>query len=228
MILGDICTRGCRYCAVGKGHPVGLDRDEPARVAAAAVEMGLRHAVVTSVDRDDLEDGGAEIFAATIHAIRERAPGCMVEVLIPDFQGREASLRAVLAARPDVLNHNIETVPRLFPRIRLGGDYGLSLELLRRSRAIAPAIPTKSGLMLGLGETLDEAIAVMHDLHAVGCEILTLGQYLQPTRKHTPVARYLHPDEFADLRATGLALGFRHVEAGPLVRSSYHAERHVT
>ncbi len=228
MILGAICTRGCRYCAVDKGHPIGLDREEPARVAEAAVEMGLRHAVITSVDRDDLADGGAEIFAETIRAIRARLPECMIEVLIPDFQGREASLRAVLAARPDVLNHNIETVPRLFPRVRRGGDYGLSLELLRRSRAIAPAIPTKSGLMLGLGETTEEAVAVMHDLRAVGCEILTIGQYLQPTKKQAPIARYVHPDEFAELRATGLALGFHHVESGPLVRSSYHAERHVT
>ncbi len=227
MILGDICTRGCRYCAVDKGHPVGLDREEPARVAEAVERMGLRHAVVTSVDRDDLMDGGAEIFAATIRAIRARVPACAVEVLIPDFQGREESLSHVLAARPDVLNHNIETVPRLYPRIRLGGDYPLSLELLGRSRRIDPTIPTKSGLMLGLGETNEEVLEVMRDLRRVECEILTLGQYLQPTKKHTAVARYLHPDEFAELHAKGMAMGFRHVESGPLVRSSYHAERHV-
>ena len=227
MILGDICTRGCRYCAVAKGHPVGLDLEEPERVAEAVARMGLRHAVVTSVDRDDLEDGGASIFAAVIRAIRARAPGCAVEVLIPDFQGQEASLRAVLAARPEVLNHNIETVPRLFPAIRLGGDYELSIDLLRQARAVDPGIPTKSGMMLGVGETREEVLGVMRDLLAAGVEILTLGQYLQPTRKHTRVVRYLHPDEFAELKVTGEAMGFRHVESGPLVRSSYHAEAHV-
>jgi lipoic acid synthetase len=227
MILGDICTRGCRYCAVSKGHPVGLDLDEPARVAEAVARMGLGHAVITSVNRDDLEDGGAEIFAGSIRAIREQVPACAIEVLIPDFEGREASLRTVLEARPDVLNHNIETVPRLFPSIRLGGDYGISLELLGRAHAFDPALPTKSGMMLGLGETREEVLAVMHDLLDRGVQILTLGQYLQPSRKHAPVARYLHPDEFVQLKAIGESLGFRHLESGPLVRSSYHAESHL-
>jgi lipoic acid synthetase len=224
MILGDVCTRGCRYCAVSKGHPGPLDVDEPARVGEAAERMGLRHVVLTSVDRDDLEDGGAGIFAATIAAIRDRLPACRVEVLIPDFQGRRASLEAVLAARPDVMNHNIETVPRLFPTHRLGGDYALSLELLERSREIAPSIPTKSGMMLGMGETDDEVRVVLGDLRRVGVEILTLGQYLQPGRKQAPVDRYVTPSAFADWRLWGESMGFRHVESGPLVRSSYHAE----
>jgi lipoic acid synthetase len=224
MILGDVCTRGCRYCAVAKGHPIGLDLDEPERLAEAVVRMGVHHAVITSVDRDDLEDGGAQIFAGSIRAIRRRMPDCRVEVLIPDFAGREASLHAVLESGPDVLNHNIETVPRLFPSIRLGGDYQRSLEVLRRARAYDASLPTKSGMMLGLGERMDEVVEVMSDLRACGVEILTLGQYLQPSRKHAPVLRYLHPEEFVELKATGLGLGFRHVESGPLVRSSYHAE----
>jgi lipoic acid synthetase len=228
MILGDICTRGCRYCAVSKGHPTELDLEEPARVGEAVSRMGLRHAVITSVDRDDLEDGGALIFVGTIRAIRERSPGCAVEVLIPDFQGCEASLRAVLEARPDILNHNIETVPRLFPRIRLGGDYAMSLELLARAREFDPELATKSGMMLGMGETREEVIDVMRDLLTRGVWILTLGQYLQPTRKHSAVDRYLSPDEFAELRSIGMEMGFRHVESGPLVRSSYHAERQLT
>jgi lipoic acid synthetase len=227
MILGDICTRGCRYCAVAKGHPTELDVDEPARVGEAAGRMGLRHVVLTSVDRDDLADGGAGIFAATVTEIRRRIPDCAVEVLIPDFQGNRDSLATVLAASPDVMNHNIETVPRLFPTHRLGGDYALSLELLRRSREIAPGIPTKSGLMLGMGETDDEIIEVMRDLVATGVEILTLGQYLQPTRKHAPVDRYLPPETFLELARRGRSMGFRHVESGPLVRSSYHAESHI-
>jgi lipoic acid synthetase len=227
MILGDICTRGCRYCAVSKGHPTELDLEEPVRVAEAVSRMGLRHAVITSVDRDDLEDGGASIFVGTIRAIREWTPGCAVEVLVPDFQGREASLRAVLEARPDILNHNIETVPRLFPRIRLGGDYAMSLELLARAREFDPELATKSGMMLGMGETREEAIDVMRDLLTRGVWILTLGQYLQPTRKHSAVDRYLSPDEFAELRSIGMEMGFRHVESGPLVRSSYHAERQL-
>jgi lipoic acid synthetase len=227
MILGDVCTRGCRYCAVSKGHPTELDREEPARVAEAVSEMGLRHAVITSVDRDDLEDGGSSIFAGTIREIREQAPGCRVEVLIPDFQGREASLRTVLEARPDILNHNVETVPRLFPAIRLGGDYALSLELLARAHRFDPEMVTKSGMMLGLGETREEILAVMRDLVASGVSVLTLGQYLQPTKKNAPVARYLDPEEFTDLQSIGMAMGFRHVESGPLVRSSYHAERHI-
>lgn len=228
MILGDICTRGCRYCAVSKGHPTELDHEEPARVAEAVSRMGLQHAVITSVDRDDLEDGGASIFAESIRAIRERTPGCRVEVLIPDFQGREASLRVVLEARPDILNHNIETVPRLFPTIRLGGDYAMSLELLTRAHRFDPEMITKSGMMLGLGESREETLAVMRDLVATGVSVLTLGQYLQPTRKNAPVARYLHPDEFAELKSIGMSMGFRHVESGPLVRSSYRAERQLS
>jgi lipoic acid synthetase len=227
MILGDICTRGCRYCAVDKGHPTELDLDEPARVAEAVVRMGLQHAVVTSVDRDDLADGGAELFAETLRQIRTRAPGCTVEVLIPDFQGSEPSLRTVLDAGPDILNHNIETVPRLFPQIRLGGDYEQSLTLLERAAAFDPGLPTKSGMMLGLGEAPAEVLGVMRDLRTHGVQILTLGQYLQPTRKHAPVARYLDPSEFVALKTRGLELGFTHVESGPLVRSSYHAERQV-
>ncbi|HWN81286.1 MAG TPA: lipoyl synthase, partial [Candidatus Udaeobacter sp.] len=222
MILGDICTRGCRYCAVDKGHPTELDLEEPSRVAEAVTRMDLRHVVVTSVDRDDLADGGAEIFAETIRSIRARMPECAVEVLIPDFQGNEASLRAVLAERPDILNHNIETVPRLFPTIRLGGDYARSLELLRRAAAADPDLPTKSGMMLGLGETIPEVLGVMADLRAQGVRILTLGQYLQPSRKHAPVDRYVDPAEFAELKLRGLDMGFAHVESGPLVRSSYH------
>jgi lipoyl synthase len=227
MILGDICTRGCRYCAVSKGHPTELDLDEPARVAEAVSRMRLRHVVITSVDRDDLADGGAAIFAETIRQVRERTPECAVEVLIPDFQGDERSLATVLAAVPDVLNHNIETVPRLFPSIRLGGDYARSLAVLARGARHAASMPVKSGMMLGLGEEREEVLAVMADLRAQGVRVLTLGQYLQPTKKHAPVARYLHPDEFAELRARGLELGFTHLESGPLVRSSYHAERQV-
>ena len=227
MILGDVCTRGCRYCAVDKGHPTELDLDEPERVAEAVTRMDLRHAVVTSVDRDDLADGGAEIFAETIRLIRARTPRCTVEVLIPDFQGSEPSLRTVLAAKPDILNHNIETVPRLFPKIRLGGDYQRSLTVLARAAASDAALPTKSGMMLGLGETIPEVLEVMSDLRAHGVRILTLGQYLQPTRKHAPVDRYVDPAEFAELKVRGLEMGFKHVESGPLVRSSYHAERQV-
>ncbi len=227
MILGDICTRGCRYCAVSKGHPAELDLDEPERVAAAAARVGLKYIVLTSVNRDDLADGGAAIFAATTRALRRSIPGCAVEVLIPDFQGSDASLRAVLAAQPSILNHNIETVPRLFPTMRPGGDYDLSLELLRCAGRMAPAIPTKSGMMLGMGETDQEVHAVMADLMSVGVRVLTLGQYLQPTRKHVAVDRYLHPDAFAELGRRGQEMGFEHVESGPLVRSSYHAEFHV-
>jgi lipoic acid synthetase len=227
MILGDICTRGCRYCAVDKGHPTELDLAEPGRVAEAVVRMDLKHAVVTSVDRDDLPDGGAEIFAETIRSIRARSPQCTVEVLIPDFQGSEPSLRTVLDARPDILNHNIETVPRLFPTIRLGGEYTRSMTLLARAAASDLDLPTKSGMMLGLGETIAEVLGVMSDLRAHGVRILTLGQYLQPTRKHAPVDRYVDPAEFADLKVRGHGMGFAHVESGPLVRSSYHAERQV-
>ena len=223
MILGDVCTRRCGFCAVRKGGPLRADYDEPGRVAEAAVALGLKYAVITSVNRDDRKDGGAELFALTIRAIRERLPDCRVEVLIPDFQGSHAALDAVLDAAPDVLNHNIETVPRLYPQVRLGARYERSMEILAQSKQTRPGIPTKSGLMLGLGELADEVLQVMRDLRARGVEILTLGQYLRPTEKHLPVIRYVPPAEFDELRRSGYEMGFRHVESGPLVRSSYHA-----
>jgi lipoic acid synthetase len=227
MILGDVCTRGCRYCAVNKGMPTELDLDEPARLADAVVQMGISYVVITSVDRDDLSDGGASIFAGSIRAIRERAPGTTVEVLIPDFQGNPAALRAVLDAGPDVLNHNVETVPRLYRGARGGGVYAVSLELLDRARRWAPSMVTKTGMMLGIGEETDEVICVMRDLVERSVDILTLGQYLRPSAWHLPVARFVHPDEFADLARVGGAMGFAHVEAGPLVRSSYRADRQL-
>jgi lipoic acid synthetase len=227
MILGDVCTRGCRYCAVNKGMPTELDLEEPSRLADAVVQMGLSYVVVTSVDRDDLSDGGASIFADSIAAIRERSPGTTVEVLIPDFQGNPDALRIVLDARPDVLNHNVETVPRLYRRARGGGVYATSLELLDRARAWAPGMVTKTGMMLGLGEEPDEVIAVMRDLVERGVDILTLGQYLRPSQWHLPVSRFVPPDEFAALARVGEAMGFAHVEAGPLVRSSYRADRQL-
>jgi lipoic acid synthetase len=223
MILGDLCTRACAYCAVSHGRPAAVDRAEPARVADAIRTLDLNYVVITSVDRDDLEDGGASIFADTIRETRARAPGCRIEVLIPDFQGNEAALRAVLDARPDVLNHNTETVPRLYRMARSGGRYPRTLELLDRSRRLAPDIPTKSGLMVGLGEERDELVATIKDLRGVGCGILTIGQYLRPSAGHAPMSRYYHPDEFRDLKQVALDLGFVHVESGPLVRSSYHA-----
>ncbi len=223
MILGDICTRACSYCAVAHGRPQALDTEEPTRVAQAIVSMGLSHAVITSVDRDDLPDGGAGIFADTIRQTRAQRPACRIEVLIPDFQGKEAPLRTVLDAGPDVLNHNIETVPRLYRMARSGGRYPRSLELLDRSRTWAPHIATKTGIMVGLGEERDEVSQVFRDLRGVGVQILTIGQYLRPSQDHAPMTRYYHPDEFADLKAEALALGFTHVESGPLVRSSYHA-----
>jgi lipoyl synthase len=223
MILGDVCTRACGYCAVPHGLPAGLETSEPARVADAVAAMGLNYVVVTSVDRDDLVDGGAGIFAATVEAIRAARPGCRVEVLIPDFQGHEASLRTVLEAAPDVLNHNTETVPRLYRLARPGGRYPRALELLQRARRLAPRIPTKSGLIVGLGEEWDELVATLADLRGVGVEILTIGQYLRPTESHLRMVRYYHPDEFAELKRLALELGFGHVESGPLVRSSYHA-----
>jgi lipoic acid synthetase len=223
MILGNVCTRRCGFCAVQKGAPLTIDYDEPRRVAEASALLGLKYAVVTSVNRDDRKDGGAELFALTIRAIRERIPGCRVEVLIPDFQGSHAAMDIVLEATPDVLNHNTETVPRLYRQVRLGARYERSLDILAYSKAAHPKIPTKSGLMLGLGETNDEVLGVMRDLHAHGVNILTLGQYLRPSPKHLPVLRFVPPDEFAELRREGLAMGFDHVEAGPLVRSSYHA-----
>jgi len=223
MILGDICTRACSYCAVTHGKPTELDLDEPRRVAEAVQAMGLNYAVVTSVDRDDQADGGAGIFAATIREIRQRMPATRVEVLTPDFKGRAASLYTVLDARPDVLNHNTETVPRLYRMARSGGKYSRTLELLDRARTYAPDIATKTGLMVGLGEEHDELVEVFRDLRNVGVSILTIGQYLRPSPVHVPMTRYYHPDEFRALKAVALDLGFVHVEAGPLVRSSYHA-----
>jgi lipoic acid synthetase len=223
MILGDVCTRACSYCAVAHGRPEAVDETEPARVANAIHVLGLNHVVVTSVDRDDLPDGGAAIFAATIRDTRVRRPECRIEVLIPDFQGNAAALHAVLDAGPDVLNHNTETVPRLYRMARSGGRYTRTLELLARSRRYAPAVPTKTGLMVGLGEDRDELVATFKDLRAVDCQVLTLGQYLRPSSAHAPMVRYYHPDEFRDLKQIALDLGFVHVESGPLVRSSYHA-----
>lgn len=224
MILGDICTRACGFCAVPSGKPVGPpDEDEPLRVAQAVASMGLRYAVVTSVNRDDQPDGGARIFARTIEEIRKRVPGCKVEVLIPDFRGDWDALRVVLAAKPDILNHNAETVPRLYRQVRKGALYERSLELLKRSKDEHPDIPTKTGMMLGLGEEQQEVLETMRDLAAQGTDILTLGQYLQPTREHLPVIRFVHPDEFAAYKCLGERMGFKYVEAGPLVRSSYHA-----
>jgi lipoic acid synthetase len=223
MILGDVCTRACSYCAVAHGRPGALDLAEPERVANAIHTLDLAYVVITSVDRDDVPDGGASIFADTIRRTRARLPACRIEVLIPDFQGNEAALRAVLDARPDVLNHNTETVPRLYRMARSGGRYSRTLELLERSRRHAPDIPTKTGLMVGLGEEQHEIVATLTDLRAVGCEILTVGQYLRPSAAHAPMVRYYHPDEFSDLKQIALDLGFVHVESGPLVRSSYHA-----
>ena len=224
MLLGDTCTRACGFCAVAHGRPAGLDTEEPSRVARAVADMQLRYVVLTSVDRDDLEDGGASIFAETIRRIRTQGGSARVEVLIPDFQGKEAPLRTVLDARPDVLNHNVETVPRLHRLARPGGRYARTLELLDRAHAWAPDIPTKSGLMVGLGEAWDEVVATLADLRAAGCSMLTIGQYLSPSAAHLPVARYYHPDEFDMLKSIASGMGFGHVEAGPLVRSSYHAD----
>jgi lipoyl synthase len=223
MILGDVCTRACGYCAVPHGMPSDVDAAEPARLAEAVRTLGLRYVVITSVDRDDLADGGAWIFAETIRQVRVAAPDCRVEVLIPDFQGYESSLRTVLDAGPDVLNHNTETVERLYRLARPGGRYPRTLELLDRARTIAPGIPTKTGLILGLGEEWDEIVETLGDLRKVGVEILTIGQYLRPTESHLKMVRYYHPDEFAELKRLALDLGFGHVESGPLVRSSYHA-----
>lgn len=227
MILGDICTRACRFCAVNTGMPTELDLQEPQRVAEAAEQMKLRHCVVTSVARDDLKDGGASIFAGTIKAIRERLPFCSVEVLIPDFQGDEEALRIVMDAKPDILNHNIETVERLSDRVRAKAKYRRSLELLRRAKEMRPEIPTKSSIMLGVGEEWDEILQAMDDLRAVDCDILTIGQYLQPTPQHLRVEKYYKPEQFAELKEEGMKRGFSHVESGPLVRSSYHAHEQV-
>jgi lipoic acid synthetase len=223
MILGNVCTRRCGFCAVQKGAPLAVDYDEPRRVAEAVAAMGLRFAVITSVNRDDRADGGAELFALTIQAIRERIPGCGVEVLVPDFQGSHAAMDIVMAAEPDVLNHNTETVPRLYRQVRLGARYERSLDMLAYAKSVSPQTPVKSGLMLGLGETLDEVLAVMRDLRAHSVDILTLGQYLRPSPKHLPIVRYVPPADFDALRQAGVEMGFGHVESGPLVRSSYHA-----
>ena len=223
MILGDTCTRACGYCAVGHGRPDAIDPAEPMRVANAVSTLGLAHVVVTSVDRDDVPDGGASIFAKTVREIRRLTPSASVEVLIPDFQGNERSLHTVLDAGPNILNHNTETVPRLYRLARSGGRYSRTLELLDRSRRYAPQIATKSGIMVGLGEEWNEVLDTLEDLRRAGCAILTIGQYLRPTPAHLPMARYYHPDEFARLKELALDMGFVHVESGPLVRSSYHA-----
>jgi len=224
MILGNVCTRRCGFCAVQKGAPLAVDYDEPRRVAEAIAAMGLRYAVITSVNRDDRKDGGAELFALTIVAIRERIPGCRVEVLVPDFQGNRAAMKIVMDARPDVLNHNTETVPRLYRQVRLGARYERSLEMLRYAKELSPETPVKSGLMLGLGELEEEVLEVMRDLRAHSVDILTLGQYLRPSPRHLPIVRYIPPAEFDRYRDAGREMGFAHVEAGPLVRSSYHAD----
>src|SRR5205823_1214119 len=227
MILGDVCTRNCAYCAVAHGTPAALDEDEPLRLAAAVERMELAHVVITSVDRDDLPNGGAEIFAAAITEIRRRTPDTSVEVLIPDFKGSEQALRIVVQARPDILNHNLETIDRLYRLARPGGRYLRALELLRRTKQLDPGMLTKSGIMCGLGEEWDELLVAMRDVRAQGVDILTLGQYLRPSRDHLPIARYYTTDEFAELRRLGREMGYRHVEAGPLVRSSYHAWEQV-
>src|ERR1043166_4609918 len=227
MILGDVCTRNCAYCAVAHGRPPTYDVAEPARVAQAIAEMNLQHAVITSVARAGLPDFAAYIFAETIRQIKTRLPNCSVEVLVPDFQGSEDAIRTVLDAEPDIYNHNTETVPRLYKRCRPGGRYARVLDIFRTAKRIAPHIPTKSGIILGMGETNEEVEAVMHDLRNVDVDILTLGQYLRPSNDHIPLDRYVTPDEFRQLREVGMAMGFRHVESGPLVRSSYHAWEQV-
>ncbi|PWK05203.1 lipoyl synthase [Tumebacillus permanentifrigoris] len=223
MILGDICTRACGFCAVKTGLPTELDLAEPERVAESVDAMGLRHAVVTAVARDDLQDHGASVFAETVRAIRHRRPQCTVEVLPSDMGGNEQALHTLLDAEPDIFNHNIETVRRLTPKVRAKATYDRTLEVLSRSKAYKPHIPTKSSLMLGHGETWEEIIQVMNDLRAVDCDIMTMGQYLQPTKKHLPVRKFWTPEEFAELKVEALKRGFKHVESGPLVRSSYHA-----
>ena len=225
MILGDICTRRCHYCSVETGRPLAVDHEEPRRIAEAVQVLGLRHVVITSVNRDELEDGGAAIFADTIRQTRQLSPDCTIEILIPDFEGNETALGTVCAEKPEILNHNIETVRRLFPAIRPQGKYQRSIELLGKAKQLG--MRTKSGLILGMGETMEEAREVMRELRTVGCDIMTIGQYLQPTRAHLPVARFYDPNEFAVLKEEGMALGFTHVESGPLVRSSYHADAQV-
>jgi lipoic acid synthetase len=223
MILGDVCTRNCAYCAVSHGRPPTYDIAEPNRVAEAVAELRLRHAVITSVDRDDLPDYGAYIFAETIRQIKDRLPDCSVEVLVPDFQGNRDSIRTVLEANPDIYNHNTETVPRLYKKCRPGGRYPRVMDIFRTAKELAPHIPTKTGIILGMGETLEEVLLVMRDLREVDVDILTLGQYLRPSDGHIPLDRYVTPEEFRQLHDAGMEMGFKHVEAGPLVRSSYHA-----
>jgi lipoyl synthase len=227
MILGDVCTRACRFCAVTSGRPTELDIGEPLRVAESVAELGLRHAVITSVDRDDLRDGGSEIFARTIRAIRRRSPGTSIEVLTPDFQGDREAIRTVVEAGPDIFNHNTETVPRLYPRIRPRAVYANSLGLLAYVKELAPRMVTKSGVMVGLGEETSELLDVFRDMRRHRIEVLTVGQYLRPSPRHAEVARYYHPEEFAELRREALSMGFEHVESGPLVRSSYHADEQI-
>ena len=224
MILGDICTRRCHYCAVTTGRPTGVDIKEPDRLARTVRRLGLKYCVITSVNRDDLADGGAFIFAMCIKRIREEAPGCKVEVLIPDFDGSEVGLRTVVKARPDVLNHNIESSKRVFPRVRPRGNYQRSLTLLAKVKEMDLTMPTKSGIIVGMGEEWDEIVETMRDLREVGCDLLTIGQYLRPSDKHIPIAKFYRPEEFEALRAVGESLGFKHVASGPLVRSSYHAD----
>ena len=225
LILGNVCTRNCRFCAVAHGRPFVLDEQEPARVAEAVRLLGLRYVVVTSVTRDDLPDGGAAIFAATIRRVRQASPACGIEVLIPDFGGSREALAEVMAARPDILNHNVETVPSLYHRVRPQADYQRSLDVLRRAKELDPSVLAKSGVMVGVGETWDELLALMSDLVGAGCDILTIGQYLAPSAEHLPIERYYTPEDFGHLKQQGERLGLRHVESSPLVRSSYHAGR---
>ncbi|HJQ22148.1 MAG TPA: lipoyl synthase [Gemmatimonadaceae bacterium] len=227
MILGDVCTRNCAYCAVAHGRPPKFDAAEPARVAEAVAEMQLRHVVITSVDRDDLPDYGSWAFAETVRQIKQRLPDCSVEVLVPDFQGDEDAIRAVLDARPEIYNHNTETVPRLYKKCRPGGRYERVMQIFRFAKATAPDVPTKAGIILGMGETNEEVVEVMKDLRTVDVDILTLGQYLRPSNAHIELDRYVTPDEFRQLREIGMEMGFRHVESGPLVRPSYHAWEQV-
>jgi len=223
MLLGNLCTRRCGFCAVPKGKPEAIDFDEPRRVAEAVATLGLKHAVITSVNRDDDNIGAAKVFADTIREVRQQAPGCQVEVLIPDFQGREDALRIVLEARPEVLNHNTETVPRLYRAVRSGARYPRTLKLLENVKRFAPGMVSKTGVMVGIGESMDELLEVFRDLAVLRVDILTIGQYLRPSRDHLPMTRYYHPDEFRFMKEEAMKMGFRHVESGPLVRSSYHA-----
>ena len=227
LILGNVCTRGCTFCDVKRGIPLPVDEDEPERVAETVKKLNLNYAVITSVTRDDLDDGGASIFALTINGIKSSIPGCKVEVLIPDFGGSLESLETVLEAKPDVLNHNMETVQRLYPQVRKGADYRRSLNLLRNVKEVDKSMVTKSGVMLGLGESLEEIVELIRDLRNVDCNLLTIGQYLSPSNEHLPIAKFYHPDEFAELKVVGEEMGFAHVESGPLVRSSYHAKEQI-